>query len=103
MVQAAAPAMSGTTAAPARLSLPSRTVSAMRTAMAAATTAMSRAAQAVRPAPPRQSSPAATKDEDPGLVLISRRPPQQKFTSFEEYMNAHGGATAPIEDHSEEV
>ena len=33
----------------------------------------------------------------------SRRPPQQKFTSFEEYMNAHGGATAPIEDHSEEV
>ena len=31
------------------------------------------------------------------------RPPQQKFTSFEEYMNAHGGATAPIEDHSEEV
>lgn len=66
----------------------------------------------MRPAPPRQSSPAAitsrsnnvpTKDEDPGLVLISRRPPQQKFTSFEEYMNAHGGATAPIEDHSEEV
>lgn len=42
------------------------------------------------------------RDEDPGLVLISRRPPQQKFTSFEEYMNAHGGATAPIEDHSEE-
>ena len=43
------------------------------------------------------------KDEDPGLVLISRRPPQQKYTNFEEYMNAHGGATAPIEDHSEEV
>ena len=38
-----------------------------------------------------------------GLVLISRRPPQQKFTNFEEYMNAHGGATAPIEDHSDEV
>ena len=32
-----------------------------------------------------------------------RRPPQQKFTNFEEYMTAHGGATAPIEDHSEEV
>ena len=31
------------------------------------------------------------------------RPPQQKYTSFEEYMDAHGGATAPIEDHSEEV
>ena len=46
---------------------------------------------------------AAARDEDPGLVLISRRPPQQKFTNFEEYMNAHGGATAPIEDHSDEV
>ncbi len=46
---------------------------------------------------------AAVKDEDPGLVLISRRPPQQKFSNFEEYMTAHGGATAPIEDHSEEI
>ena len=46
---------------------------------------------------------AAARDEDPGLMLISRRPPQQKYTSFEEYMDAHGGATAPIEDHSEEV
>ena len=45
----------------------------------------------------------AVRDDDPGLVLISRRPPQQKFSSFEEYMDAHGGATAPIEDHSEEV
>ena len=45
----------------------------------------------------------AGRDEDPGLVLISRRPPQQKFTSFEEYMTAHGGATAPIEDHSDET
>ena len=50
-----------------------------------------------------RSNNVPTKDEDPGLVLISRRPPQQKFTSFEEYMNARGGATAPIEDHSEEV
>ena len=49
----------------------------------------------------RNSAPA--RDEDPGLVLISRRPPQQKFTNFEEYMTAHGGATAPIEDHSDEV
>ena len=48
-------------------------------------------------------SRSAVRDEDPGLVLISRRPPQQKFTNFEEYMNAHGGATAPIEDHSDEV
>ena len=51
----------------------------------------------------RSRSNAPGKDEDPGLMLISRRPPQQKFTSSEEYMNAHGGATAPIEDHSEEV
>ena len=40
------------------------------------------------------------RDEDPGLVLISRRPPQQKFSSFDAYMEAHGGATAPIEDHT---
>ena len=51
----------------------------------------------------RRGRQPAAKDEDPGLVLISRRPPQQKFTNFEEYMNAHGGATAPIEDHSDEV
>ena len=51
----------------------------------------------------RRSRQPAAKDEDPGLVLISRRPPQQKFTNFEEYMNAHGGVTAPIEDHSDEV
>ena len=51
----------------------------------------------------RSRNNAPGRDEDPGLVLISRRPPQQKFTNFEEYMNAHGGATAPIEDHSDEV
>ena len=54
-------------------------------------------------AEPGRRSRAAVRDEDPGLVLISRRPPQQKFTNFEEYMNAHGGATAPIEDHGDEV
>ena len=53
--------------------------------------------------PARRGRNAAARDEDPGLMLISRRPPQQKYTSFEEYMDAHGGATAPIEDHSEEV
>ena len=51
----------------------------------------------------RGRTAAPSRDEDPGLVLISRRPPQQKFTNFEEYMNAHGGATAPIEDHSDEM
>ena len=54
-------------------------------------------------AEPARRGRSASRDEDPGLVLISRRPPQQKFTNFEEYMNAHGGATAPIEDHSDEV
>ena len=43
-----------------------------------------------------------SRDDDPGLVLISRRPPQQKYANFEEYMEAHGGATAPIEDHSQD-
>ena len=47
-------------------------------------------------------APRDSRSDDPGLVLISRRPPQQKFSSFEEYMAAHGGATAPIEDHSED-
>ena len=60
-------------------------------------------ARAPKAEPARRSRGASVKDEDPGLVLISRRPPQQKFTNFEEYMNAHGGATAPIEDHSDEV
>ena len=54
-------------------------------------------------AEPARRGRSTARDEDPGLMLISRRPPQQKYTSFEEYMNAHGGATAPIEDHSEEV
>ena len=51
----------------------------------------------------RSRNAAPARDEDPGLVLISRRPPQQKFTNFEEYMTAHGGATAPIEDHTDET
>ena len=69
------------------------------------------AVQSSRPARPAKSeaphgrsrNTAPTRDEDPGLMLISRRPPQQKFTNFEEYMTAHGGATAPIEDHTDET
>ena len=69
------------------------------------------AAQSSRPARPvkseaprgRSRNAAPARDEDPGLMLISRRPPQQKFTNFEEYMTAHGGATAPIEDHTDET
>ena len=63
----------------------------------------SNAPRAPRADSSRRGRSSAVKDEDPGLVLISRRPPQQKFTSFEEYMDAHGGATAPIEDRSDEV
>ena len=51
----------------------------------------------------RSRNTAPARDENPGLMLISRRPPQQKFTNFEEYMTAHGGATAPIEDHTDET
>ena len=51
----------------------------------------------------RSRNAAPARDEDPGLMMISRRPPQQKFTNFEEYMTAHGGATAPIEDHTDET
>ena len=58
-----------------------------------------RAPQPEQPSRSARRSRAPQREEDPGLVLISRRPPQQKFTSFEEYMNAHGGATAPIEDY----
>mgnify|MGYP000860045596 CR=1 FL=1 len=69
------------------------------------------AVQSSRPARPAKSeaprgrsrNAAPARDEDPGLMLISRRPPQQKFTSFEEDMTAHGGATAPIEDHTDET
>jgi ATP-dependent RNA helicase RhlE len=69
------------------------------------------AVQSGRPARPAKSeaprgrsrNAAPARDEDPGLMLISRRPPQQKFTNFEEYMTAHGGATAPIEDHTDET
>ena len=69
------------------------------------------AVQSSRPARPAKSeaprgrsrNTAPARDEDPGLMLISRRPPQQKCTNFEEYMTAHGGATAPIEDHTDET
>ena len=32
-----------------------------------------------------------------GLLLITRRPPKQKFANFEEYIAAHGGVTVPVE------
>ena len=78
------------TAMPARLQPVVQAVLRAVNAMSAlAAPAVPPAAQA---APPRPTPAAAAV-----------RPPQQKFTNFEEYMNAHGGATAPIEDHSDEV
>ena len=41
-----------------------------------------------------RSNNVPTKDEDPGLVLISRRPPQQKFTNFEEARRLPSRTTA---------
>ena len=105
--------MTAATVRPARTaSLPPRARAQSRAAVQTTASAAVRMRPAMhslhRPVPPRAESSrrgraAAARDEDPGLMLISRRPPQQKFTNFEEYMNAHGGATAPIEDHSDEV
>ena len=53
---------------------------------------------------PRRAEKAAAPrvlDDDPGLLLISRKPPAQKFASFEEYMKSRGGPGAPIEGDEE--
>ena len=60
------------------------------------------APQSARPAapqPPRRNArpaPRSTAPEQPGLDLISRRPPKQKFANFEDYLAAHGGMTVPL-------
>ena len=60
-------------------------------------------AQPPKAAPAQHTRRAAVQNsEDPGLLLISRKPPVQKFASFEAYMEAHGGATAPIEEIPED-
>lgn len=49
------------------------------------------------PRPPRNArAPRSTAPEQPGLDLISRRPPKQKFANFEDYLAAHGGMTVPL-------
>ena len=60
--------------------------------------------KAERPQPAQRLARSRGKkaEEDPGLLLISRRPPAQKFASFEEYIQSHGGVTAPIEGDGEE-
>lgn len=52
------------------------------------------APQAAAPAAPK--APRSTAPEQPGLDLISRRPPKQKFANFEDYLAAHGGMTVPL-------
>ncbi len=63
-------------------------------------------AERERPAPARERTAPEkhrpAREEDPGLLLIARKPPQQKFTSFEEYMKSHGGATLPIDGPDED-
>ena len=67
-----------------------------------------KAAQPARPArgeaPRRPEKKAAQpqRADDPGLLLISRKPPVQKFANFEAYMAAHGGETAPITEANDE-
>ena len=39
-----------------------------------------------------------TVDDEPGLELIARRPPKQKFANFDDYLTAHGGMTVPLPD-----
>lgn len=49
------------------------------------------------PRQPRNArTPRSTAPEQPGLDLISRRPPKQKFANFEDYLAAHGGMTVPL-------
>ena len=50
------------------------------------------ARQPQRPSRPLRRTP----EEEPGLELITRRPPKQKFSNFEEYLAAHGGMTLPL-------
>ena len=50
----------------------------------------------------RNTQPLSRREEDPGLLLISRKPPKQKFANFEEYIKSHGGVTVPIEGDGEE-
>ncbi len=49
-----------------------------------------------------RSSKPFSSGKGPGLELITRRPPQQKFTSFDDYMSARGGESAPIKGEKED-
>ncbi len=56
-------------------------------------------AQPVRRAP---AAKRAAVNDDPGLPLISRRPPAQKFANFEEFLKSRGLGDPVIEENSEE-
>ena len=58
-------------------------------------------AQPAKAAPVRNRPAPKPDEEDPGLLLISRKPPAQKFANFEEYMKCHGGFSAPAEEGEE--
>ena len=58
-------------------------------------------AQPAKAAPVRNRPAPKPDEEDPGLLLISRKPPAQKFANFEEYMKCHGGFSAPVEEGEE--
>lgn len=49
-----------------------------------------------RPVRTQRAPRPRAEEENPGLELISRRPPKQKFSDFEQYLEAHGGVTAPL-------
>ena len=48
------------------------------------------------PRPQRSRAQHSAVPNEPGLDLISRRPPKQKFANFEDYLAAHGGMTVPL-------
>lgn len=54
------------------------------------------------PRQPRNARPPKhVQEEEPGLELIARRPPKQKFANFDDYLAAHGGMTVPLPDEPE--
>lgn len=50
----------------------------------------------------QERAKSAAQNEDPGLLLISRKPPAQKFANFEEYMKSRGGFSEPVQADDEE-
>ena len=105
--RAAAQAQNGRQeAAPAKERQNSRGVAQTKAAQAKAAPAKAapqqRQPRPKRPAAPSQPAARQVQSDDPGLLLISRKPPKQKFSNFEEYIQSHGGVTAPIEGEEKE-